>query len=443
MSETNEQTGGFGVFAQLTRALRRARTVEELYFSIVNETRRLTPYRRAALLRPASDGGKLRVVAASGVPIPDRQTPFIRWLEQMANQSSAESQGKVLYLAAPTQAEQEEFGLGPALWAPLLAQGETSMGGLWLERAQPWRESEALLLGELADAQAHALWSVEGGGKRRGRSRATWMIRASAAALLIAACFFPVRRAALAPVEIVAADSEVVAAPVDGVIRSFYVQPNQAVAAGDVLFMLDDTDRRARLEVAAKALDIARVEHRQASQGALSGRRDAPKLAALEAQIALKEIELENARQQLERTRARAARSGVALLPDTQEYIGRPVATGERVMQVADPALTEARAWLAIHDAMPTPDGAAVRIFLDSDPLNPLDGAVLRVNHEAEDVPGGGFAYRVMIALSPESLARAPRIGARGTARIDGDQAPLFLYLFRRPIAALRQTVGF
>ena len=35
------------------------------------------------------------------------------------------------------------------------------------------------------------------------------------------------------------------------------------------------------------------------------------------------------------------------------------------------------------------------------------------------------------------------RIGLRGTARIEGDEVPLFLYLFRRPIAVLRQAVGF
>ncbi|HRJ62528.1 MAG TPA: hypothetical protein PKZ99_15250, partial [Azospirillaceae bacterium] len=84
---------------------------------------------------------------------------------------------------------------------------------------------------------------------------------------------------------------------------------------------------------------------------------------------------------------------------------------------------------------------------LDADPLNPLDGEVARIRHEAEET-AAGMAYRVMIDLHPAAQAAlkgegAIRIGARGTARIDGDRAPLFLHLFRRPIAALRQSMGF
>lgn len=430
------------IFQQL-RALRAAETVEALCFAAVNDARRAFSYNRALLLRPAA-GKSWRVVAASGVSSVDRGAPLIQWLERTAERIVAAPNGLHMHPMEPAPQEQAEHGLGRPLWIPLVGPDGKLVGALWLDRAEPWREAEAFFLAEFADALAHGLRTLDG--RRPRTNRATRRLWPILGVVIAGAMLFPVQRAALAPVEIVARDAEVVAAPIDGVIRSFDVRPGQRVAAGDVLFTLDDTDRRARLEVAAKALDVARVEHRQASQGALGGRRDAPKLAALEAQIALKEIELENARQQLERTRARAARGGVALLPDVQDYLGRPVAAGERVMLVADPAETEARAWLAVHDALPVADGAAVRIFLDADPLHPLDGDVIRIHHEAEDVPGsgaGGQAYRVMIALDPAAQAVAPRIGARGTARIDGDRAPLFLYLFRRPIAALRQTMGF
>lgn len=439
MSGAAEQA--VGVLLHLLHSLRRAGTPEALCFSIVNETRRLTPYRQAMLLRPDGLAGSFRTVAASGTSMVDRQAPLIQWLERTARQVSAGPGGRVAHPMDPSSQEQSDLGIGRPLWLPLIAPDGGLAGVLWLDRAEPWREAEASLLGELADAQAHALWVMDGGRRAGGKDRRLlWLVLAVAIAATMAV---PVQRSAMATAEIVARDAEVVAAPIDGVIRSFQVQPNQKVAAGDLLFTLEDTDLRARAEVAAKELDIARVEHRQASQGALGGRRDAPRLAALEAQIALKEIELENARQRLERTRARAGRAGVALLPDVQDYVGRPVAVGERVMLVAAPEETEARAWLAVHDAMPVEDGAAVRVFLDLDPLNPLDGTVVRINHEAEDVPGGSFAYRVVVALDASAQGRVPRIGARGTARIDGDRAPLFLYLFRRPIAALRQTIGF
>lgn len=434
------------ILVGLLREVREAETPQALCFTLVNATRRLLPYDAALLLRPTAER-QWCAVAAAGASSIERGAPLIEWLERETQSEEFAGQARALHEMRPTARVCAETGVRLPLWVPLIARNGDLVGALWLDRPEPWREAEAALLEELAAAAAHALRALEGGGassrlRRRGL--------AALAVAAVAALFVPIQRAALAPAEIVARDAEIVAAPIDGTIRSFEVKPNQRVNAGDVLFTLDDTDRRARLEVAAKALDVARIEHRQASQGALGGRREASKLAALEAQIALKEIELDNARQQLERTRARAGRSGVALSPDAQDYLGKPVAAGERVMLVADPGEAEARAWLAVHDALPVADGAAVRIFLDSDPLNPLDGKVLRIHHEAEEVPTG-MAYRVMVALdstggpdAPADAPRAgPRIGARGTARIDGDHAPLFLYLFRRPIAALRQTIGF
>jgi multidrug efflux pump subunit AcrA (membrane-fusion protein) len=442
-----------GVLVGLLRDVREAETPAALAFVLVNAARRLIAYDRALLLRCGAGGW--RAVAASGASQIDRASPLIRRLERTAADKSFAARARTLHEMDFPPTTDDDGGPdqalgGRPLWVPLIAltggpggtegggQDDGLIGALWLDRTEPWREAEAALLTELASAAAHAFHALEGGRRRRPPVRRL-ALGLSVAAVL--ALFLPAQRAALAPVEIVARDAETVAAPIDGVIRSFEVRPNRRVEVGDALFTLDDTDRRARFEVAAKALDVARVEHRQASQGALGGKRDASKLAALEAQIALKEIELDNARQQLERTKARAGRSGVALLPDAQDYIGRPVAAGERVMQVADPREIEARAWLAAHDVLPVADGAAVRVFLDADPLRPLDGRVVRIHHEAEETPTG-MAYRVMIALNP-AQENAPRIGARGTARIDGDRAPLFWYLFRRPVAALRQALGF
>lgn len=448
--------GGFGVFAQLTRAIRHAETVEALRFSIVNETRRLVTYRQAALL--CGDGATPRVAALSGVPVVERQTPLARWLEELAAAVIREDPGAGglhpldadIDGPGPTGAVGRALGEGRAmfgtanpLWCPLVAPGGRRVGVLILDRAEPWRETEALLLRELADAQAHALLALTGGRDRpkRWRHPAAWAV---IAALALGISMVPVRRAVLAPTEIIAEDPEVVSAPIDGVIRAFQVEPNQRVEPGDPLFTLDDTDRQARVEVAEKALDIARVEYRQASQGALGGRRDGPKLSALEAQIALKEVELEAARHELERTRARAGKAGVVLLPDPQEWIGRPVATGERVMLIADPDQVMARGWLAVRDVAPLEPGAPVRVFLDADPLAPLDGELLRAGHDAETEPGGGLAYRLLFRLAAgEPGVKPPRIGLKGTARVEADRVPLFLYLFRRPIAALRQAAGF
>ena len=64
-------------------------------------------------------------------------------------------------------------------------------------------------------------------------------------------CFLiPVRQTSLAPAEVIALDAEAVAAPIDRVVKTIHVRPNQAVQVGQPLFSLDDTTLRNRLEVA-------------------------------------------------------------------------------------------------------------------------------------------------------------------------------------------------
>lgn len=61
--------------------------------------------------------------------------------------------------------------------------------------------------------------------------------------------------------------------------------------------------------------------------------------------------------------------------------------------------------------------------------------------YEAEETPAGVLVYRVAAAIADD--APPPRIGLHGTAKIYGRTAPLALYLFRRPISAARQALGF
>ena len=54
--------------------------------------------------------------------------------------------------------------------------------------------------------------------------------------------------------------------------------------------------------------------------------------------------------------------------------------------------------------------------------------------------PEGVSAYRLRGQFDPGTVV--PRIGLRGTARITGEKAALGYYLFRRPIAAVREWTG-
>ena len=100
----------------------------------------------------------------------------------------------------------------------------------------------------------------------------------------------------------------------------------------------------------------------------------------------------------------------------------------------------EARIELSTGDAIDLAPGAKVRVFLDTDPLAPLDATLSDLPYAAEPLPDGTLAFTLKAQLAQEEAL--PRIGARGTAQIFGQTHPLWFVVFRRPIAAARQALG-
>ena len=251
----------------------------------------------------------------------------------------------------------------------------------------------------------------------------------------------PVSQSALAPVEIMATLPVVVAAPIDGVIARFLVAPNQPVVAGQPLFAFDDTTLRNQAAVAERTLGVAQAELRQAVQGAFADRKQAGQMALLEAQTQLRAAELDYARALLARVVVKAERAGIAVFTDANDWIGRPVVVGQRILQIADPARVEARVALPVRDAIALETGARIDLFLDNDPLKVLQARLAIASFEADLTPAGVMAYRLTATLEPGEAP--PRIGLQGTANVHGRPVPLALYLFRRPLTALRQWLGF
>lgn len=432
---------------QLEESARRAETVEGLHFSMVNELRRAVDYRFAAVMSGDGVSCRGRVAAVSGVAVLDRDAPMVRWLDGMAariaKQPNADAAHSVdpLQLTEAERAEWAEWRPPEAVWRPLITGDGRRLGALWLARDKPWDKSELLMIERLAGCYAHAWLALTGG--RGPQPTVVHRLRWPALAVLALAMpglALPVSQSALAPVEIVATDPVVVAAPIDGVVARFLVAPNQPVTAGQPLFAFDDTTLRNQAAVAERTLGIAQAELHQAVQGAFGDRKQAGQMALLETQVRLRAAELDFARSLLERVVVRAARAGTAVFTDANDWIGRPVVIGQRILQIADPERVEARIALAVRDAIALEPGAPVDLFLDNDPLKRLSAKLATASFEADMTPAGVLAYRLTAPLDPGQAP--PRIGLQGTANMHGHSVPVLLYLFRRPLTALRQWLG-
>ncbi len=443
------------VFVDLEADFRAARDLEALRTALVTGARRLVPYdcalfveRRAALGAAARPSWVVR--AASGVSAIDRQSPFVRAFEALLAELAADDE-TVLAERQRTVLEDVEGGhdltaftggFPHFLWLPLRAPGGEPIGGLAVFRATPWSEPHATLLASLAGpfAHAHAALANAGWDWRRRLAPRLKDIRIGLGFALLALIVlaFPVRFSVLAPAEVVGARATPIASPAEGVVREIFVEPGDRVEAGAPLFALVDTKPRNDLEIAEKNRAVALTKYRRLVQGAVANHGDGREIAVARADLDVAEAEATLARDLFERTRIAAPRAGVVVFSARTDWIGRPVTTGERVMEVVDPADLELRIDLGLSDTMALRTGTPVRLFLDGDPLAAAPAEVTRIGYRPVPNAERQLVHRVFAAFADVP----PRLGARGTARIDGERVMLGYYLFRRPIAALRQKIG-
>ncbi|MFJ5331198.1 efflux RND transporter periplasmic adaptor subunit [Pectobacterium versatile] len=435
---TSVSTATFARFLDLEQQARAANSTEELAYCIVNDSQPLFSFRHAALVI----NGKVRAV--TGVTQPAPHAPFVAFVERACTQLSSVDE-KTLAQCRVIQASQLDeqsrkdwlaLSAPEALWSPLNDRQGNPFGGIWYAREQPWQSTDQVLAEQLSGAFSHAWLALEPQ-TTRWRRRARWKIVVPAL-LLLACLFIPVRQSVLAPAEVIPHQGRVVAAPLDGVIQSFTVLPNQSVRQGDVLVRFDSTTLKAQADVAERALNVAEAEHRASSQRAFQDADSKARLDFLAAQVAQKRAERDYANALLSRAEIRAERDGIAVFADATRWMGKPVRTGERLMELADPALTALRIELDVGDAIQLQQEAPITLFLDSDPLTPHAALLERIAYESEQTPAGNLAYR----LDARFTDTPPRIGLRGTAKISGDYVPLAVYLFRRPLAVIRQAIG-
>ncbi|MES2977701.1 MAG: HlyD family efflux transporter periplasmic adaptor subunit [Pseudomonadota bacterium] len=458
----------------LSRRARSAATLRELGFVLVNDSRALVPYRQAGLWI-ASEG----LYTLSGVVQIEANAPYAQWLDKvcahLAASGARESRALVrsvmaMDLPEPLAAEWQDWWPLHAVWLPLPAASSRAApapgvsassppaldgAGLILVRELPWSAQDIALLQEWADVAAHALNSLHrpsvGSWRTLRRKLASQVMaqpdrkwwaqpRVRWLALVVVVLAFPVRLTVLAPGELVPSNPLVIRAPLDGVVDTFHVQPNQTVKKDQPLFGFDEALIQSRAEVATQALSSAETEYRQTSQQALTDGKSKQMLALLIGKIEEKRAEVDYLREQLQRARVLAPQDGVAMFDDPSEWIGRPVSVGERIMRIASPADSEVEAWVPIADAIELPPQAKVSLHLNASPLSPVVAQLRFQAYDAVQRPDGSYAYRVRATLNEPT---AHRVGLKGTAKLHGGWVPLVYWVLRRPLAAVRSTLGF
>ena len=441
----NHQLLRLSSLLQLEQRARQLRG-RELAFLIVNETVGVVPYQQAVLWRVDDPRGSCIVL--SGVAEPESGTPYRNWIEQLLGVLARGDRAATLHvidmaaLPAKIAGTWAEWFPRHALWCPLRHPDGHLLGALILGRADVWNSGDHQLLDLLAgqygqclaldNQRRHRLFRLP----RRSRRLAAIGI---VSILTAAALTLPIRQSVIAPAEVISIDPAPVRAPFDGVVGAVHVAPNALVHAGDRLVSLDPRQLQTQHDVAAKALEMARAEYVVTSQQAMNDFQAKARLSLLAGKVEQRAAELAYSKGLLERADIAAPIDGVAVFGNAAEWIGRPVALGERIMQISSPTRTELEIEVPAAGAITFDLGSEVLFFSNVSPDTPVRGTLEFASYSSTPTAEGVMAYTFRARF--DGGARE-RLGVKGSAKIYGASQPLALWLFRRPIAAFRQWLA-
>lgn len=252
--------------------------------------------------------------------------------------------------------------------------------------------------------------------------------------------FIRIPQTVLAPATVIAKDPVIITVPMEGVIEHVFVKPEQYVQKDEILFNMDKRDLVNAHELAQKELATATAQYKTAIQSSYQDIEKRADIQVLQAVMQEKQLEVNYTAHLIKESEVRSPINGIAIIDTPSQWFGKPVVTGENVMQVAISNQVEIEIWLPVSDAINFKSGDKVKLFLNAEPLNPVYGSIDYSSFEATVTPSQVLAYQVIAHISADQ--NLPKIGSQGTAKLMGEHVSLFYYLFRKPISTLRQFFG-
>jgi hypothetical protein len=442
-TRSQKDTSALLKILQLESDLRKIRSERELTYFLANETRTVLGYRQSFVFRKR---GKWRLEAVSSVTNFDRNAPINREIRSFVSEINKKKSPEKATLVSLGSQERlpvlnaHTFSCG--IWMPFKTRKGRIFGGMLILHEREWPESVLPLCERVCEASAHAWQALRGESLERKYRIPKKLTLVLLAAVLIAGAFIRIPLTVLAPVEVSSEERLAVTVPLQGVIQNVEISPNEWVEAGQVIARIDDTELRNALSVAQQQVIVARARVDQLQNASFSDRAAARELRVAEAELALAQTELEIAEARLQRVDIRAEKAGIAIFDNPNTLVGLPVRVGQGIMEIVSPDTPEFTIRLPVIDHINLEEGSKVRVFLDSRPLAPIDAILTRNSFRAQSQPDGSFAYTLKATANDLNDLGGVRIGAYGTAQLQGEEHSLYFNIFRRPLTWFRQKTG-
>jgi multidrug efflux pump subunit AcrA (membrane-fusion protein) len=273
---------------------------------------------------------------------------------------------------------------------------------------------------------------------RRWLRPALWLCLLAAVAALLAVVRVPLR--VVANCEVVAKNPRLVSAPLDGVIDEVVAKPGQIVAEGDAIAVYDSRLMEEELKISRRQVEVVRAELASARARGFAESRYRGDTALLEARLEQELARLEALEVRFARRRITAPVAGTVQLDDARAWRGRPVATGQAILWLVNPADSRVKVMLPQDDRIDFDGTRPISVHLHA--LGG-EGRAARLTYVSSFAQTGqdGIAYFPAEA-EWEDGGSPPPLGLRGTASIYGQETSLGYWLFRRPLSWARRWLG-
>ena len=429
----------------LEKKSREARTQDELNFVVVNETRQIIDFVNSyLLLKTPTD--KYHVKAVSDLATVDRTAPLVTFVENIINDQKNTNLKEIQNLevdkiSRSLKIKKPKNIPDNILLIPIFSPQRGLQGFLITTRNEKFNDNEVELARHLSVTYGHAYntfltdFSIKDFLKKNFTGKRSWIIILSIIFILI----IPIKITSTAPVEVVPKNPRLITAPFDGVVKNIIVNNNDKINSGDLLIQIEDTDLKNSFNLAKQSLQVAEKELLRSRQFSFSNNEEKARLAELMAQVDLKKAEVESTSERLKNSKIYADKDGIAIVDQKNNWQGRPVSVGEKIITIANPKKVEFLIWLPVKDSLIIKENTDVKVFLDINPIKPLKGKLKRASYQSSLSPEEVLSYQISASFEGEEI---PRIGLRGTAKIYGSRVTLFYYLFRKPITFVRQLIG-
>lgn len=435
---------------QIEHNCRNTQSYEELRYTIVNETRKLVPY-KAALFFCIDSKQNLKVEAISDVATINTNSIFVQTLESIGTKALKDSDtlheiDTQKQLDTYEKKVLDEYSYKHLLFIPIKVEKNDASIQYYmiLLNDETYEKKHLEVISHLSSSYAYFLYAMT---KNSFRSRIKKSRFFSGYfkyifILIVLVMFIPVKLSVLAPLEVIPKNPFIVNSPLEAAVKKIEVNPNDEVKEGELLVVLDDTFYKNKYEVAKKTLDIAKAQLHTSSQASFYDINQKRKIAELKTQVELKKTALEYAKQQLEKTKIYAKKDAIAIVHNPNEWKGKPVIIGEKILYLADKKSVELKIMLPVSDAIFIEKNSKVKAFFDNDPLNSWDARVKYISYKPQLSNQNVLSYEIIASFENEKNQEIPTIGLRGTAKIYSQEVTLFFYLFKKPITSLRQYIG-